>query len=777
MPTRENSSDLPAAASAESSSARAGRADEATYAEALQAVEELKSVVSEQPGMVTGVTDRIEGMLLGELEAADAVEEVEEDARIRGDGHWASQTAEEACSPGSPTGKGGEQVRSVSVSGYELLGSADTVTTWHSLCRIRCEKAPKWLWDQLLALTTVSPLMLTVLVEAPDDGPFERGALWALLLYSYAAARLITLGYEAIARLLLQYRPIFTRVSLMVQGSFGWPSTIVVCVALNTVFPLAGIDEDRWRTIEGFERFWPTCYWLLGASLSWPMLDCFVQFYVNDLTLRHYEQRAREAHQAQTVLRGVVAAARSAEREMKESAFRKQGAHKNPGGTVRAQLSSSMEALPSFPRPANAVAVAASRSSDNLPIPTPPTSSTTLPGGKEQMDVSAAAEEGLEGPACGAPPGGEQHDAPKDRTARFFMQLDGLTGALEFGAGFADAASLEQARRRAAHIFGILRIQPALSRNDGDVNGATLGRAAILTWACARTETERDTVGEQALFRVVDEVIDEETFVSSIERVYKESRLLTASVASFDRINALLYKTCVGFWVVLLGLAFAIVWQGRDIAVWVIPSVSVLASLVVILGKAPADVFSGAIYTLLLRPFDIGDRVIISQPGQQPTLYSLIVKEIDVVRTHFLTANGELLLIENHMLRNMSITNLSRSGETTLLVQVQVPVATPHSKITELVDSIKQYCSEKDADWIAVEPIFSSTDFSAGHINLDIWVTCRHPAQDVLLIYGAKSSLLLFIHAYMQSASIEYIKPLVPMRLEGGVAHRQAVAV
>ena len=63
----------------------------------------------------------------------------------------------------------------------------------------------------------------------------------------------------------------------------------------------------------------------------------------------------------------------------------------------------------------------------------------------------------------------------------------------------------------------------------------------------------------------------------------------------------------------LLALAFAIVWQGRDIAVWVIPSVSVLASVVVILGKAPADVFSGAIYTLLFRPFDIGDRVIISQ--------------------------------------------------------------------------------------------------------------------------------------------------------------------
>ena len=63
--------------------------------------------------------------------------------------------------------------------------------------------------------------------------------------------------------------------------------------------------------------------------------------------------------------------------------------------------------------------------------------------------------------------------------------------------------------------------------------------------------------------------------------------------------------------------------------------------------------------------------MIISQPGQQPSLYSLIVKEIDVVRTHFLTVNGELLLIENHLLRNMSISNLSRSGETTVMVQVQ----------------------------------------------------------------------------------------------------------
>ena len=57
-----------------SGSGRAGRTDEATYAEALQTVDELQALVGESPGMVTGVTDRIENMLIEQLEAADTQE-------------------------------------------------------------------------------------------------------------------------------------------------------------------------------------------------------------------------------------------------------------------------------------------------------------------------------------------------------------------------------------------------------------------------------------------------------------------------------------------------------------------------------------------------------------------------------------------------------------------------------------------------------------------------------------------------------------------------------
>jgi len=72
-------------------------------------------------------------------------------------------------------------------------------------------------------------------------------------------------------------------------------------------------------------------------------------------------------------------------------------------------------------------------------------------------------------------------------------------------------------------------------------------------------------------------------------------------------------------------------------------------------------------------------------------------------------------------------------------------------------------------------------------MNLNLWVTCRHPPADVSAVYGARSALLLFarayrgvgsvcllpshtavsrfVHAYMESSGIEYVKPLAPLQM------------
>jgi len=157
---------------------------------------------------------------------------------------------------------------------------------------------------------------------------------------------------------------------------------------------------------------------------------------------------------------------------------------------------------------------------------------------------------------------------------------------------------------------------------------------------------------------------------------------------------------------------------------------------------------------------------VISQPGAAPVLLSLVVKKVEVVRTHFLTANGELLLFDNNMLKNMTVTNLSRSGPTNVMTVVKVPVVTPSEKVTELVDAICMYVGTKSTDWLSVNMLFPTTDFEAGHMELAIWTTSAHPANELGKVYGARSNMLLFIHAYMQSAGIEYLKPASPMHIK-----------
>ena len=49
------------------------------------------------------------------------------------------------------------------------------------------------------------------------------------------------------------------------------------------------------------------------------MLDSLLKYSINEVKMRHYEQRATEAHRAQTSLRSVVAAAHAAERSWRQA--------------------------------------------------------------------------------------------------------------------------------------------------------------------------------------------------------------------------------------------------------------------------------------------------------------------------------------------------------------------------------------------------------------------------------------------------------------------------
>lgn len=177
-----------------------------------------------------------------------------------------------------------------------------------------------------------------------------------------------------------------------------------------------------------------------------------VKSYINHLTLSHYEKRAQEAHQAQSVLRGIVAAARAVERERKQRdiASRRRAFEKAlSNSTPKLKMSSSLDQLPTFAAPSAVRYQDEARTSSRTPAD--PKLSEMAPSPTKQTTPSEV----------------ERKPPMKDRWSKFFTHLDGLSGALEFGAGFDDAGSLAEARQLAAKIFGILKRQPQLVNLQG----------------------------------------------------------------------------------------------------------------------------------------------------------------------------------------------------------------------------------------------------------------------------------------------------------------------
>merc|ERR1719181_1572185 len=94
-----------------------------------------------------------------------------------------------------------------------------------------------------------------------------------------------------------------------------------------------------------------------------------------------------------------------------------------------------------------------------------------------------------------------------------------------------------------------------------------------------------------------------------------------------------------------------------------IPLTSALLVFFSLAGGLVAEVFSSFFFTYVTRPYDIGDRVYVATPGQGPVLYSLIVKDIEVMRTHFLTANGEAMVVSNSSVKNMALRRDAQKGD------------------------------------------------------------------------------------------------------------------
>lgn len=407
------------------------------------------------------------------------------------------------------------------------------------------------------------------------------------------------------------------------------------------------------------------------------------------------------------------------------------------------------------------VCVISHTAEENLAPPTRP-SSSPLPapifGARQAIDANAPANTDTSGML----PPSRPKDPPRagEKAQTLDKRLNALAGPLDLGSDISSASTLSQARRRAIRLFHVILAQPELRLPEQEGQPPVVDRDALIAWAHKGGKPAHPRLA--GLMFTFGRAVDQERFVTVIEQSYREQRLITASVAAFDRLHTnvrifLQLLLLLVFLIVLLAL-FSV-----SIVTWLLPLGSAVLTVAVLAGGITSDVLDSFFFAYIVRPYDIGDTVCIAQPGEAPSLFALIVKDVFLMRTHFYSAMGESLVINNSSLRRMGITNFTRSGPMTMLIELMVPAATPSAKLTELADAVTSYI-ERSSDWTRCELHFYSTHFDLGHFMLRMWCESTIPTHELGLIHCARGSLLLFCHAYMQSAGIEYIKPTQPVR-------------
>jgi len=194
------------------------------------------------------------------------------------------------------------------------------------------------------------------------------------------------------------------------------------------------------------------------------------------------------------------------------------------------------------------------------------------------------------------------------------------------------------------------------------------------------------------------------SFVQGCDNVYKKLRFLRASVGNssvIDNVLELLIDPIVYFLLVVIVLSIL----GVNI-VSLLPISTVILGGTFAFGPACGKAFEGIILIVARRPYDIGDRIVItdSAGSNVPQMnMSWIVEDISLLSTTLrFGATNEVATVSNSSLAYARITNCNRSEKATvhMLLYFHISCHVGGTRTLEMFrEGIEEYIREKPNTW------------------------------------------------------------------------------
>jgi hypothetical protein len=259
-------------------------------------------------------------------------------------------------------------------------------------------------------------------------------------------------------------------------------------------------------------------------------------------------------------------------------------------------------------------------------------------------------------------------------------------------------------------------------------------------------------------------------FLKSVDSVYKEFRVLQASIenaGTVDRAFELMVNWV--FYIILWTIILYIV--GLDPLGMFLSISSFIIGFAFMIGNASSKYFEGLLFILVRRPYDIGDRISVSDPENDTSSngsMTWFVEDLGLYSTTVrLAATNEVATYSNGSLANSRIINANRSPQAVVSVLCKFSVNVSYAKVQLFKKATEKFVKERPREWVVLLGFRATRcEPDLGFIEYIVVLQHRESWQNIGAILTSKADLTSFTLELSKQLGMRYHAPPLPVTLK-----------
>jgi hypothetical protein len=174
---------------------------------------------------------------------------------------------------------------------------------------------------------------------------------------------------------------------------------------------------------------------------------------------------------------------------------------------------------------------------------------------------------------------------------------------------------------------------------------------------------------------------------------------------------------------------------------------------------------------LIRRPYDVGDRISISNPTDDLNAdgsSTWFVESVDLYTTTVrYAATNEVASIANGSLASARIINAARSPKANVYLKLKFGVDVPYVKVQTFQKAVEEFVKARPREWMALSS-FRATKVEADQGFIEYVISCQHREgwQTMSPILQSKADLFSYCLEVQKQLNMRYSTPSVPVDLK-----------